>query len=117
MTVYKMTEVVGTSATSVDDAIRGAIERASVTIDDLQWFEVKEIRGRVNKANAVEFQVRLDIGFTLHAPENVTELKAERGGREPTTRDTRSKVAQIAAKKGDRRRTDLARGFRKQERK
>lgn len=114
MTVYKMIEIVGTSGTSVDDAIRGAIERASSSIDDLQWFEVKEIRGRINKANAAEFQVKLDIGFVVHAPENVEERKAARGGKQPTTRQTRSQAAQLVAKKGGRRRSDLARNFQKQ---
>lgn len=129
MTVYKMIEVVGTSGTSIDDAIRGAIERASTSVDDLQWFEVKEIRGRVNKANAAEFQVKVNIGFVVHAPKDIEEKKAARGGaaarrgadargrassKEPTTRQTRSQVAQLVAKKGGRRRTDLARNFREQ---
>ena len=114
MTVYKVIDIVGSSQTGVDDAIRGAIERASTTLEDLQWFEVKEIRGRINKANAPEYQVKLQVGFILHAPENVTEVKAARGGREPTTRATRSKEAQVAAKRGDKRRTDIARNFNKQ---
>ena len=114
MTVYKLIEIVGTSGTSIDDAIRGAIERASTSLDDLQWFEVKEIRGKIDKANRAEFQVKLDIGFVVHAPENVDELKAARGGKTPTSRGARSTAAQVAAKRGDRRRTDLARNFQKQ---
>ncbi|HVM45937.1 MAG TPA: dodecin [Candidatus Thermoplasmatota archaeon] len=114
MTVYKMIEVVGTSGTSIDDAIRGAIERASASVDDLQWFEVKEIRGRINKANAAEFQVKVNIGFVVHAPSNVEEVKKARGGKEATTRQTRSQVAQLVAKKGGRKRSDLARDFKRQ---
>lgn len=114
MTVYKLIEVVGTSGTSIDDAIRGAIERASVTLQDLRWFEVKEIRGGIDEANKAEFQVKLHLGFTVRAPDNVEELKAGRGGKEPTTRQTRSQVAQLVAKKGGRRRSDLARNFEKQ---
>lgn len=114
MTVYKLIEVVGTSGTSVDDAIRGAIERAGATVKDLRWFEVKEIRGRINDANAAEFQVKLDIGFEIRAPENVEEVKEKRAGREPTSRQARSTAAQVAAKRGERRRSDLARDFEKQ---
>lgn len=122
MTVYKMIEVVGTSGTSIDDAIRGAIERASTSVEDLQWFEVKEIRGRIlpaqhgqgQSANATEFQVKVNIGFVVHAPKNVEALKASRGGKEPTSRQARSTAAQVAAKRGDRKRTDLARDFNKQ---
>ena len=114
MTVYQMTEVVGTSQTSVSDAIRGAIERASLLHDEVQWFEVKEIRGRVNQANAAEYQVKVEIWSTLPADPESVERKATRGGREPTTRQTRSQAAQVAAKKGQKRRSDLARNFERQ---
>jgi flavin-binding protein dodecin len=122
MTVYKLIEIVGTSGTSIDDAIRGAIERASASVDDLQWFEVKEIRGKISTgrhgrgraANAAEFQVKLDIGFVVHAPDDIEETKAKRAGKETTTRQTRSQVAQLVAKKGGRKRSDLARNFQKQ---
>lgn len=114
MTVYKMIEVVGTSGTSIDDAIRGAIERASKSVDDLQWFEVKEIRGRINDANAAEFQVKVDLGFVVHAPHDVERVVAKRAGKEPTSRQTRSAAAQVAAKRGERGRSDLARDFHKQ---
>lgn len=114
MTVYKVIDIVGSSATGIDDAVRGAIERASTTLEDLRWFEVKEIRGRVNEANAVEYQVKLQLGFTLHAPAGVEATNARRGGKEPTTRAVRSQAAQVAAKRGERKRSDLARNFRKQ---
>ena len=45
--VAKIVEVVGTSDSSVDDAIKGAIAKASETLDNLQWFEVVQIRGAV----------------------------------------------------------------------
>ncbi|MEM8826898.1 MAG: dodecin family protein, partial [Pseudomonadota bacterium] len=38
--VYAVTEIVGTSKTSVDDAIRGAVARASKTLKNLDWFEM-----------------------------------------------------------------------------
>ena len=117
MTVYKLIEVVGTSGTSIDDAVRGAIERASSTLEDLQWFEVKEIRGKVSKGAATEFQVKLDIGFLLHAPDNAGEKGSRRLGKELGSRQARSTAAQLVAKKGGRRRTDLARSFEDQRRK
>ncbi|HUR69242.1 MAG TPA: dodecin [Candidatus Thermoplasmatota archaeon] len=114
MTVYKLIEVVGTSGTSIDDAIRGAIERASTSVDDLQWFEVKEIRGRIGQGNSLEFQVKVNIGFTVHAPSDVDTRKT--GAREATSRQTRSAAAQLVAKKGGRRRSDLAKNFEEQRR-
>lgn len=109
-----MVEVVGTSGTSVSDAIRGAVERASQTLDDVQWFEVKEIRGRVDDGEVAEYQVKLDISFKLRVPERETgETGSSRQDkRRPTaSRATRSAKAQIAAKRGQRGRSELSRGF------
>jgi dodecin len=64
--VYKIIEVVGSSATSIEDAIQGAVTRASSTIRDIRWFEVKETRGHVENGRIAHYQVTLRIGFTLH---------------------------------------------------
>ena len=37
--IYKIVEVVGSSATSIEDAIEGAIARASKTVRDIGWFD------------------------------------------------------------------------------
>nr|WP_243741609.1 dodecin [Actinomycetospora succinea] len=63
--IYRKTEVVGTSAESVDEAIRGAVRRTSETLRQVSWFEVKEIRGHVENGEVGHFQVTLDIGFAL----------------------------------------------------
>lgn len=63
--VYKVVEVVGSSAESTDDAIRTALRRASKTLQDIGWFEVKETRGHVENGEIKHFQVTLKIGFTL----------------------------------------------------
>lgn len=63
--VYKVIEVVGASPSGIEDAIRGAISKASETVRDLRWFEVKEIRGHIENGNAAHFQVSLRLGFTL----------------------------------------------------
>lgn len=65
MSVYKMTEIVGTSKDSFAEATRVAIERASKTIRNVGWFEVKEQRGLVKDGTVSEFQVKLAIGFRL----------------------------------------------------
>lgn len=64
--VAKIIEVVGTSESGVEDAIRGAISRASKTIDNLQWFQVTEIRGALDGENIERFQVMMKIGFGLN---------------------------------------------------
>jgi dodecin len=64
--IYKIIEVVGSSETSIEDAIEKAIGRASATIHDLRWFEVKETRGHIENGRVAHYQVTLRIGFTLH---------------------------------------------------
>lgn len=45
--VYAVTEIVGSSPVSVEDAIKGAIAKASQSLDHLNWFEVIETRGHI----------------------------------------------------------------------
>jgi flavin-binding protein dodecin len=66
--VYRMVELVGSSSESLDAAIHGAIGRASETIENLDWFEVKEIRGQIEEQRIAWFQVKLDVGFRLEDP-------------------------------------------------
>jgi flavin-binding protein dodecin len=44
---YSVSEIVGTSETSIDDAIRAGISRMNETIRNIGWFQVKEVRGHV----------------------------------------------------------------------
>jgi flavin-binding protein dodecin len=63
--VYKIIEVVGSSTTGIEDAIERAVTRASATVRDLRWFEVKETRGHIEDGRVAHYQVTLRIGFTL----------------------------------------------------
>lgn len=63
--VYKVIEVVGSSATGIEDAVDKAIARAAATVRDIRWFEVKETRGHVEGGKVAHYQVTLRIGFTL----------------------------------------------------
>ena len=62
---YKVTEVVGTSETSLDDAIRGGITRTGETVRNLDWFEVTDIRGHIENGEVAHFQVTMKIGFRV----------------------------------------------------
>jgi dodecin len=62
---YRVIEIVGTSAESVDDAIRSGIARASTTLQHLDWFEVVETRGHIEDGSIAHFQVSLKVGFKL----------------------------------------------------
>lgn len=63
--IYRKTEVVGSSEKSLEDAIRGAVTRASSTLQEVSWFEVNEIRGHVENGDVAHFQVGLSVGFAL----------------------------------------------------
>ena len=63
--VYKIVEIVGSSATSIEDAIQTAVTRASATLREIRWFEVVNTRGHVEDGRVGHYQVTLRIGFTL----------------------------------------------------
>lgn len=63
--VYKKVELVGSSRDGVDDAIRKAIQKAGESIRNLDWFEVKEIRGWIEDGEPQHTQVTLQVGFRL----------------------------------------------------
>lgn len=62
---YALSEIVGTSSESVDDAVRNGISRASRTIRHLDWFEVTDIRGHIRDGEVRHFQVTMKVGFRL----------------------------------------------------
>lgn len=63
--VYRVSEIVGSSPTSVDDAIRTAIARAGKTVRNIDWFEVIDTRGHVENGAIAHFQVTLKVGFKI----------------------------------------------------
>lgn len=65
--VYKLVEIVGSSRTGVDDAIRNAIEATAETVRNVDWFEVVNIRGHIVDGEVGHFQVTLKIGFRIES--------------------------------------------------
>jgi flavin-binding protein dodecin len=63
--VYKKVELVGTSNENIEDAIQTALTRARKTLRNLDWFEVKEIRGSLADGYLNTYQVVLEVGFRL----------------------------------------------------
>lgn len=60
---YAMTKIVGTSKTSIEDAIDGALATASKTLRNLDWFEVVSTRGYIEEGKVKYYQVVLELGF------------------------------------------------------
>ena len=63
--VYRLAEIVGTSPNGVDDAIRNAVARANQTLRNIDWFEMKEVRGHLADGQVADWQVTVKIGFRL----------------------------------------------------
>jgi flavin-binding protein dodecin len=63
--VYRLSEIVGSSPTSIDEAIRTAVRKASQTVRNIEWFQAEEIRGQVVDGDVAYFQVRMKIGFRV----------------------------------------------------
>jgi NAD(P)-dependent dehydrogenase (short-subunit alcohol dehydrogenase family)/flavin-binding protein dodecin len=64
--VYRITEIVGSSEDSIEDAIQNAINRARKTLRHLDWFVVTETRGGLLDDGSIgHYQVTLKLGFRL----------------------------------------------------
>ena len=63
--VYKIVDVVGSSETSIEDAINSAVARASKTLRNLRWFEVVQTRGEIRDGKVHFYQVQIRVGFTM----------------------------------------------------
>ena len=63
--VYKKIELVGSSSNGIEDAVNNAIMRAGKTIRNMRWFEVAELRGRLENNKVADWQVTVKVGFTL----------------------------------------------------
>ncbi|PAJ74959.1 dodecin flavoprotein [Pseudoalteromonas sp. NBT06-2] len=62
---YKKIEMVGSSPTSIEEAIHNAITQCSKTIKNLDWFEVVETRGHIVDGKVGHFQVTIKVGFKI----------------------------------------------------
>jgi flavin-binding protein dodecin len=62
---YRVLELVGSSETSIEDAITTAIAQANKTVRNMDWFEVIQTRGHIVNGKVGHYQVTLKIGFNL----------------------------------------------------
>ncbi|MBR9883302.1 MAG: dodecin domain-containing protein [Oceanospirillales bacterium] len=62
---YQIIEIAGSSTSSYEDAIKGAVAEAASRYEHLNWWEVKEMRGHIQDGAVAHYQVVLKIGFRL----------------------------------------------------
>ena len=63
--VYKSVEITGSSPEGVTQAIDTAIQKASKTVRNLDWFEVLSVRGQIADGAVAHYQVTMKVGFRL----------------------------------------------------
>jgi dodecin len=63
--VYSVSEVVGTSPDSVEEAVGNAVAQAARTLRNLDWFEVQSVRGQITDGAVAHWQVTVKLGFRL----------------------------------------------------
>lgn len=62
---YKITELVGTSPNSIEEAVKNAVEKASKTVRNMRWLQITETRAHIDHQKITHWQVIIKVGFTL----------------------------------------------------
>lgn len=68
--VYKFIELVGTSATSWEDAVKNAVETASKSLRDTRVAEVKDLDVKIEGGKVVSFRAVVKLSFKYHTGED-----------------------------------------------
>ena len=62
-TVYRVTEVIGTSEVSWEDAARNAVQTAASSLRDLRIAEIEKLDVKIEDGKVVQFRARLALSF------------------------------------------------------
>ena len=62
-TVYRVTEVIGTSSNSWEDAARNAVRTAAGSLRDLRIAEIEKLDVKIEDGKVVQFRARLALSF------------------------------------------------------
>jgi flavin-binding protein dodecin len=66
-TVYRVTEVIGTSANSWEDAAQNAVSTAAGSLRDLRIAEIEKLDVKIEDGKVVQFRARLALSFKYEA--------------------------------------------------
>lgn len=64
--VYKIIELVGTSATSWEEAAKTAVDTAASSLDDLRVAEVVELDMKIEDGKVAAYRARVRLSFKYH---------------------------------------------------
>lgn len=65
--VYRVTEVIGTSSNSWEDAAKNAVRTASKSLRDLRIAEITKLDVRIEDGKVTQFRARLALSFKYDA--------------------------------------------------
>lgn len=65
--IYRVTEIIGTSTLSWEDATRNAVETAAKSLRDLRIAEVSKLDVKVEDGKVVAFRARVSLSFKYDA--------------------------------------------------
>jgi len=65
--VYRVTDVIGTSSNSWEDAARNAVKTAAKSLRDLRIAEVTKLDVKVEDGKVTQFRTRLSLSFKYDA--------------------------------------------------
>ena len=65
--VYRVTEVIGTSSNSWEDAARNAVKTAAKSLRDLRIAEITKLDVRIENGKISQFRARLSLSFKYEA--------------------------------------------------
>ena len=66
-TVYRVTEIIGTSSVSWEDAAKSAVETAAKSLRDLRVAEVGQLDMKVENGKVVAYRARVSLSFKYQA--------------------------------------------------
>ena len=65
--VYRVTEIIGTSTKSWEDAARNAVETAAKSLRDLRIAEVTKLDMKIEDGKVVAYRARVSLSFKYEA--------------------------------------------------
>lgn len=66
-TVYRVTQVIGTSPSSWEDAARSAVKTAAGSLRDLRIAEIEKLDVKIENGKLTQFRARLSLSFKYEA--------------------------------------------------
>jgi len=65
--IYRVTEVIGTSSNSWEDATRNAVQTAAKSLRDLRIAEITKLDVRIENGKVSQFRARVSLSFKYEA--------------------------------------------------